>query len=55
MPVTSFSISCNSYMQVRNPWPWLAGPSGWRPENPGSNARELQTRGLYFIVQEPSG
>ena len=55
MPVTSLSISCSSYMQVMKPCPWLAGPSGWRPAKPGSSASELQTRGLYFIVHEPSG
>jgi hypothetical protein len=27
----------------------------WRPRNPGSIASELQARGLYFIVQDPSG
>ena len=55
MPVTSFSISCNSYMQVRKPWPWLTGPRGCRPANSGNKASALQARGLYFIVQEPSG
>ena len=36
MPVTSFSISCSSYMQARNPWPCASGASGWRARNCGS-------------------
>ena len=32
MPVTSFSISCSSYMQARKPWPCDSGASGWRAE-----------------------
>jgi hypothetical protein len=55
MPVTSLSISCNSYMQARKPWLAAAGASGWRPRNSGSIANWLQARGLYFIVHEPSG
>ena len=55
MPVTALSISCNSYMQDRNPWLWRALASGWRPRNSGSSAAALQARGLYFMVQEPSG
>ncbi len=55
MPVTSFSISCSSNMQARKPWPVSAGACGWRARNCGSMASELQARGLYFMVQEPSG
>jgi hypothetical protein len=55
MPVTSFSISCSSYMHARNPWPWDSGASGWRARNSGSMAYWLQALGLYFIVHEPSG
>jgi hypothetical protein len=42
-------------MQARKPWPCDSGASGWRPAKPGSSASVLQARGLYFIVQEPSG
>ena len=55
MPVTAFSISCNSNMQAMKPWPVLSGASGWRPRNSGSIASELQALGLYFMVQDPSG
>lgn len=55
MPVTSFSISCNSNMQARKPWPCDSGPSGCRPVNSGSIAYWLHAFGLYFIVHEPSG
>ena len=55
MPVTSFSISCSSYMQARKPWPSESGASGWRLRKPGSIAYWLHAFGLYFIVHEPSG
>ena len=34
---------------------WLAGASGCRLRKPGSMAARLAPRGLYFMVQEPSG
>ena len=55
MPVTSLSISCSSYMQAMKPCPIDSGASGWRARKPGSFASVLQARGLYFMVQEPSG
>ena len=55
MPVTCFSISCSSNRHASTPCPVDAGASGCRPRKPGSIASELQARGLYFIVQEPSG
>ena len=55
MPVTPLRISCNSYMQVRKPWLTESGASGCRANNSGSIASVLQARGLYFMVQEPSG
>ena len=55
MPVTSLRISCSSYMALMKPWLWVSGARGWRPSSPGSMARLLQARGLYFMVQEPRG
>ena len=55
IPVTSLSISCSSNRQASTPWPWVSGAAGWRARKPGSMARVLQARGLYFMVQEPRG
>ena len=55
MPVTSARIVCSSQKHSRMPWLRTAGVSGWRLRNPGRLAARCAPRGLYFIVQEPSG
>ena len=55
MPVTVCRSSCSSCRQERKPWLRESGASGWRPRNPGRLAARWAPRGLYFMVQEPSG
>ena len=55
MPVISLRASCSSHMTSSAPCAWDGGALGWMPANPGSLAMSSFTRGLYFMVHEPSG
>ena len=55
MPVISHRYCCASSSTRRQPCTVWAGASGWMPVKPGSAAISSLIRGLYFMVQEPSG
>ena len=54
-PEISASQPSSSYISSRAPCTSDSGWYGCRPAKPSSRAATSFTRGLYFIVQEPSG
>ena len=55
MPVISHSSFSARYSTSKAPWAVPAGCSGCSSAKPGRAASASLTRGLYFMVQEPSG
>ncbi len=54
-PEISASQRSSSCISSSAPCSSDSGWYGWRPEKPSSRAATSLTRGLYFIVHEPSG
>ena len=55
MPVISPSSAPAVWMTSSAPWTVDSGCVGWICAKPGSAAASSFTRGLYFIVHDPSG
>ena len=55
MPVSSISQCDSSDISSSAPWTVAVGCSGWMSEKPGSRAIFSLSRGLCFMVHEPSG
>ena len=51
----SASASERPTMSSSAPWTVSSGWYGWRPAKPGRRHASSLMRGLYFIVQLPSG
>ena len=55
MPVISQRYCAATSSTSRQPSVAFSGARGWTEAKPGSAAISSSMRGLYFIVQEPSG
>ena len=55
MPVSVFSQPARVSINSSAPWTVLIGCNGWRSAKPGRRAIFSLSRGLCFMVHEPSG